>query len=95
MDFFVEQRQLVVAEGARGKGDFPRLLVKGLQNFGMAVSLIHRGIGSQTIEVTFALDVIHPHAFRALDYHVERMIVMSAILVLEFYEVIGALGFFY
>jgi hypothetical protein len=51
--------------------------------------LIHRGIRSQAIEVTFALDVIHPDAFRMLDHHVERTIVVGSIAVLEFDEVLG------
>jgi hypothetical protein len=54
------------------------------------VSLIHRGIRSQAIEVTFALDVIDPDAFGALDDYVERMVVMSAIVVLEFDIVLSA-----
>jgi hypothetical protein len=61
----------------------------------MTVSLIHRGIRGQAIEVTLPLDVIHPNAFRALDHYVKRMIVMSSILVLEFYEIICVLGFLY
>ena len=95
MQFLVEQRQLLVAERARGQRDFPRLLVQGFENLGMAVSLIHRGIRRQAIEVTFALDVIHPHALRPLDHHVERMIVVSSILVFEFDEVLGSHGFLY
>ena len=95
VEFLVEQRELLVAEGARGERDFPRLLVQSLQNLGMTVSLVHRGIRRQAIEVAFALDVIHPHAFGALDDHVERMVVVSSILVFEFDEVIGARGFLY
>ena len=74
---------------------FRACLVQGVQNLGMAMSLIHRGIRSQAIEVTFALDVIHPHAFRALDHHVERMIVMSSVLVFEFDKVLSAQRFLY
>ena len=95
MQFLAEQRQLLVAECARGQRDFPRLLVQGLQNFGMTVSLIHRGIRRQAIEVTFALDVIHPNALRPLDHHVQRTIRMSSILVFEFDEVLGSHGFLY
>jgi hypothetical protein len=73
----LEQRELLVAECARGKGDLARLLVESLQNFGVTVPLIHRGIRSQAIEVTLALDVIHPDAFGALDDYVERMIVVG------------------
>jgi hypothetical protein len=90
MEFFTEQRELLVAECARGESDLAGLLLKSLQNFGMTVALIHRGIRSQAIEVTFALDVIDPDAFGALDDYVERMIVMSAIVVLEFDIVLGA-----
>src|ERR1017187_8629203 len=83
MEFLTEQWELLVAKCARGQGDFPGLLLEGLQNLGVTVSLIHGGIRRQAIEVTFALDVIHPDPFRMLDHHVERMIVMSAIPVLD------------
>src|SRR5580765_2119434 len=89
MEFLVEQRQLLVPECTRGESNFAGLLLKGLQNPGMTVSLVHRGIRSQAIEVTSALDVIYPNAFRTLNHHFERMIVMSSILVLEFDEVLG------
>jgi hypothetical protein len=56
----------------------------------MTVALIHRGIGSQAIEVAFAFDVIDPYALGALEDDIEGMIVMSAVLVLEFDEVVGA-----
>jgi hypothetical protein len=61
----------------------------------MTVSLIYRGIRRQAIEVTLPLDVIHPYAFRTLDYYLERIVVMSSIQVFELDEVIGARGFIY
>jgi len=58
----------------------------------MAVALIHRGIRSQAVQVTFAIDVIHPDTLCVLDHDVERMIVMSPILILEFDEILGVYG---
>jgi hypothetical protein len=90
VEFLAEQRQLFVPECARSKSNFPGLLLKSLQNLGVTVPLIDRGICSQAIEVTFAFDVIHPNAFPTLDYHIEWTIVMSAIPVFEFDEVLGS-----
>ena len=44
VEFLVEQRQLIVAESARGQRDLVRLLDHGLQDFGMAVSLVDGGV---------------------------------------------------
>jgi hypothetical protein len=92
MQFFTEERELLVSECTRGQGNFPGLLLKGLQNLRVTVSLIHSGIRCQAIEVTFALNVIDPDAFRALDHNVERTIMMSPIPVLQFDEVLGVRG---
>jgi hypothetical protein len=58
----------------------------------MAVALVDRGIGSQAIEITAALDVIHPDAFSALQHNVERMIVVCSEFVLQVDKVLGTLG---
>ena len=89
MEFFTEQRELLVAKCTRGQSNFLCLLVKGLQNRGMTVPLIHSGIRSQAVEITLALDVIHPDAVRALDHNVEGMIVMGSVAVFEFNEVLS------
>ena len=88
MEFLVEQRQLIVAEGARGQRDFVRLLDQGLQNFGMAVALVDGGIGGQAIEVALAFDVVDPDALGALDDDVERMIVVSSVIFFELDEIL-------
>ncbi len=49
----------------------------------MAVSLVDRRVGREAIEVALALDVVHPDALGALDDHVERMIVVSSVIVLR------------
>ena len=51
--------------------------------FGMAVPLVHRRIRRQAIEVALAVHVVHPDALGALDHHVERMIVVSSVLLLR------------
>ncbi len=50
----------------------------------MAVSLVDGGVGGQAIEIAVALDVVDPHALGAFDDDVERMIVVSSVLVFEF-----------
>jgi hypothetical protein len=93
MEFLTEQRELFVAKCARGESNFAGLLRKSLQNLGMTVSLIYRGIRGQAVEVAFAFDVIQPYAFGTFDDYVEGMIIMSAILVFQLDEVSGAHGF--
>src|SRR5580692_8247046 len=90
MEFLVEQRKLLIAKCTRGQSNFLGLLLQSLQNLGMTMSLVHRGICRQAIEVTVAFDVIHPDSFRTLDHHVERMVVVSAVPALEFDKILGA-----
>ena len=63
------------------------------QNPRMAVSLVHRRIRRQAIEIALAFDVVDPNAFGALDDDVERMIVVSAKLLFEFDEFLSVGGF--
>ena len=88
VQFLVEQRQLVVAKGARGQRDLVRLLDHGLQNLGMAVSLVDGRVGGQAIEIAIAFDVVHPDALGALDDDVERMIVVSSVTFFELDEIL-------
>ena len=67
-----------------------RLLDHGLQNCGMAVSLVDRGIGSQAIQIAIAFHVVNPHALGAFDDDVERMIVVSSVLLFELDEVFAS-----
>ena len=92
---FIEQRQLVVAEGARGERHLVSLLDQSLQDAGMAVPLIHRGIGCQAVEVALALDVVDPHAFGTFNDDIERVIVVSTELLFQIDELLGAGGIDY
>ena len=49
----------------------------------MAMSLIHRRIRRQAIEIALAFDVIHPDALSAFDHDVQRMIIVRSILLFE------------
>ena len=92
MQFFVEQRQLVIAECARGQRDFVGLLGQRFQNLRMAVPLVHRRIGRQAVEIAIAFHVVDPNSLRALDHDVERMIIVSSILVFEIDKILSRVG---
>ncbi len=83
VQFFVEQRQLGVAKRARCQRNFARLLHQGFNEFRVAVALIYRGIGGQAIEVALPFHVKYPRAFAALDYDVERVIIVRAVSLFE------------
>ena len=90
VEIFAEQGELVVAEGARGKGDFGGLLVEGGQDFWMAMALVDGGIGGQAVEITLAVDVVHPDTLGTLDDDVERVIIVRSMLVFQLNQVMGA-----
>ena len=79
-----ERPQLVVAERARGKRGLFGLFHHGVDNARVAVALADRGVGAQAIHVALALDVGHPNAFGVFDHHVQRMIDVGDIGILEF-----------
>ena len=83
VEFLIEQRQLIVAKGARCQRDLARLVDHGLQDFGMAVPLVDGGVRRQAIEIAIAFHVINPDPFRVFDNHVERMVVVRAVLIFE------------
>jgi len=56
----------------------------------VAVPLIDRRVGGEQVEVLAAVDVPHPGAFASLDDDVQRVVVVSAIAVLELDEPVGA-----
>jgi hypothetical protein len=62
VEVFVEERELVVAEGARGEGDLVGLLDHGGHDDGVAVALIDGGVGGKAVEIAAAFDVVDPDA---------------------------------
>ena len=88
-DLLVEQRQLVVAEGARGQRQLLRLLDHRGQDLRMAMALVDRGIGRQAVEVAVAVDVPDPDALAARQDHVERLVVVRAEPMLGRDEIVG------
>ena len=89
MQLLVEQRQLIVAKGARSQRDLVRLVEHGFHDFGMAVSLVDRRIRRQAIQIAPAFHVVHPHALRPLDDHIQRMVIVGAIVFFELDEILG------
>ena len=58
----------------------------------MAMALVDGGIGSQAVEITLAVDVVHPHALGTLDDDVERVVIVRSMLVFEVNQVLGTGG---
>lgn len=86
----VEERELVVAEGARGKGDALGLFLHGGEDTRVAVALVDRRVGGEEVEVAAAVDVIDPDARGAFDDDIKRLVVVRAVLILERNEVRGS-----
>ena len=85
-DLLAEGPELVVAESARGQGEALRLALEDRDQARVTVPLVDRRIGREAVEVAIALDVPDPGALATLDDDVERMVVVSAVLLLEFDE---------
>src|SRR5579871_102243 len=79
---------MLIAECTRGQSNFPRLLLECSQDFGMTMPLVHRRVRRQAVEIALAFNVIHPNTFGALDYDVERMIVVRSVMILEFHKIL-------
>ena len=47
------------------------------------MALVHRGIGAEAIEVARALDVPDVGALAAGEHHVERLVIVRAVLTLQ------------
>src|SRR6185503_16491342 len=76
---FTKQGELGVSKCARGQGDFLRLLFEGLKNLWVTMTLIHRGVCGQAIQITFALNVVNPNTLSTFNHYVERTIVVRSV----------------
>jgi hypothetical protein len=88
-DLVVEQRQLVVAEGARGERQASSLLDQRLADLRVAVALVDGGIGRKAVQVARAVHVPDPDALAARQHHVERVVVVGPQLVLQVDQLLG------
>ena len=82
-ELLVKQRELVVHEGARGDCEPRRLFGERRQDAGVAMPLIDRRIGRQTIEVAAAVNVPEPDAEATGEYDIERLVITRAVFALE------------
>ena len=82
-ELLAEQRELVVHESPRGDSEPRRLLGECREDAGMAVPLIDRRIGRQTIEVAAPIDIPHPDAEATGEHDIKRRVVARAILALK------------
>ena len=68
------------------------LLEQRLLDLRMTVTLVDGGVGREEIEVLSPLDVPDPDALAALQDHVERVVVVGAVIVLEADEPLGVVN---
>jgi len=61
----VEEAKLIIVEGAGSQGELLGLLNHGAHDRGVAMALIDRGVGGQTIEILIPLHVPDPDALTA------------------------------
>ena len=86
----VEECELVVTERPGGKGEAGRLLHHGLIDLGVAVSLVHRGVGGETIEVPLAFNVPDPDTLASLQYYIQGLVVVRPESVFEVDELLSS-----
>jgi hypothetical protein len=55
----------------------------------MTVSLVNGRISRQAVEIALPFHIVDPDSFSALDHNVERVVVMSPVLVFELNEFLG------
>jgi hypothetical protein len=54
----------------------------------VTVTLIHRRVSGQAIQITFALDVVNPNALGAFNHYIERTIVVRSVLAFKIDKVL-------
>ena len=89
-DLLTQGAELIVAEGARGQGHAARLLDERLDQAGVAVTLVDRRVGGKAVHVAAPLDVPDPHSGGPRDHHVEGVVVVGTVAILEV-DVVGGL----
>jgi hypothetical protein len=60
----------------------------------MAMSLIHRGVCGQAVEIALTFHVVNPNALRAFHNYIERVVVVGSKLIFQLYEILSAHTFF-
>ncbi len=87
------QGELVVAEGARGEGEPFGLLNERPHDAWVAVALVDRRVGAQAVQVTFALHIPDPDPLSPFDDHINRVIGVRAVGVLQSDVVLSLHGY--
>ena len=80
---FFPHAERVVIEGAAAEGEAFGLVGHGLQDFRVAVALVHGGIGRQEVEIFLAFHVPHFGALTFGEDDWQRVIVMGSVLGFE------------
>lgn len=73
----------IVVKGTRAQGQARGLVDQDLHQFGMAVSLVHGGIGRQEVQVVTALGIPYGRAQRTRKDDGQRVVVVSGIVMLD------------
>lgn len=77
-----EFRENIIVEGARAQRQRRGLLNEYLDEFGVAVALVHGGIGRQEIEILLALGIPNFRALGPGNHDGQRVVVVGGILAL-------------
>ena len=78
----LELPQTVVIEGSAGESELDGLLVEGGDDLGMAVALIHCGVGRQEVEIFLPLHVPDIQPFPAGQSHGQWLVVCGSVFCL-------------
>ena len=82
-DFSVKRPELLVAKSARCHGQFLGLIRERLQDFRMTMTLVDRGVGRQTIQIAFAVNIPNPNPFAAAQYHIKGFVSLGTVLIFQ------------
>ncbi len=87
--FFVFAERIVV-KSAGSEREFLSLLYQCSYNFGVAMTLIDGRICRKEIVIAAVFTIPHIHALAARKHNGNRVIIMCAVFIFKFYEVVGS-----
>ena len=87
-----KRAELVVVKRAARQSDSIELGFRRRDEDLVAVTEVHRRVGCEAVEVTAAVDIRHPGALTVINHNLQRVVVVSGVLVLEIQKVLGGAG---
>ncbi len=85
-DILFPLAEAIIVEGAAAEGELLSLVGQGLDNLGVAVTLVDGRVGRKEVEIAFALAIPHKGTFAFGQNDGQRMIVVSTITGFHFHE---------